>query len=193
LGFELTATIVVAVGRLSSEKRHHILIDSMKHLSRGHLLIAGDGDERDALKARIAAAGLEERVRLLGNISPSEVDGLLAAGDVFAMSSQFEGLSLALVEAMTAGLPVVATDIPPIRDVVVDDQDRPAGVLMNSTDPERWAEAILKLIENPKLSAEYGERARVRARAFDIDRSAIEYVTIAESQLTHITRSSKLL
>ena len=102
LGFESTTKVVLAVGRLTAQKRHHVLIDSMNHLPDGHLVIAGEGEDRAALEARVAASGLQNRVRLLGNVSPSEVAGLLAAADVFAMPSEFEGLSLALLEAMAA-------------------------------------------------------------------------------------------
>ncbi len=183
LGFHATDKLVVAIGRLSPQKRHHVLIDTMKHLPGTQLLIAGEGELRAELEAQIAAANLQGRVRLPGNISPDDVATLLAAADVFAMASEFEGLSLALVEAMAAEIPIVASDIAPIRDVVIDDASRPAGILIPSTDAEVWAAAIKELIVNDTLAEEYGRRARARARAFDIDRSAAAYIDIAESQM----------
>lgn len=175
--------LVVAVGRLSAQKRHHILIDSIKHIPGIHLLIAGEGEDRAALEARVAASGAADRIRLLGNVSPGEVGQLLTAADVFAMASEFEGLSLALVEAMATGVPIVASDIPPIREVIVDEADRPAGILLDSTDPTRWAQAMLELTSTVEINDKFGRRALRRAQAFDIDRSAYEYVSIAESRM----------
>jgi len=181
-GLEHDEKLVVAVGRLSAQKRHQILIDAMNHLPMTRLLIAGDGEDRAELEARIVASRLQSRVRLLGNIPPNQVAELLTAADVFAMASEFEGLSLALVEAMAAGLPIVGSDIPQISDVVVDDAGRSAGTLIASTNPKEWADAILEVTATDGIGEEYGRRARQRARAFDIDQSALEYISIAESQ-----------
>jgi glycosyltransferase involved in cell wall biosynthesis len=183
LGLNSADKLVVAVGRLSAQKRHHLLIDAMNHVPNVRLLIAGEGEDRPELEARIASTGLRDRVRLLGNVSPGHVARLLTAADVFAMASEFEGLSLALVEAMAAGVPIVASDIPPIREVVVDDADQAAGILIGSTLPTDWAAAILKLTRKEGMAHEYGARARRRAHDFDIDHSAAQYVTIAESRL----------
>jgi glycosyltransferase involved in cell wall biosynthesis len=183
LGLNPAANLIVAVGRLTAQKRHHVLIDSMQHVSGGHLWIAGEGEDRGALEARIAAAGSQERVRLIGNVSPGDVRQLLTAADVFAMASEFEGLSLALVEAMAAGVPIVASDIPPIREVLVDDIGVPSGILVKSTEPAEWADAIVRVTGSDELNQQYSRRAQRRAQSFDIDRSASEYVAIAEARL----------
>jgi len=83
---------------------------------------------------------------------------------------------------MAAGLPIVGSDIPQISDVVVDDAGRSAGTLIASTNPKEWADAILEVTATDGIGEEYGRRARQRARAFDIDQSALEYISIAESQ-----------
>jgi glycosyltransferase involved in cell wall biosynthesis len=183
LGLDPARKLVVAVGRLTAQKRHHVLIDGMQHLPGCDLWIAGEGEDRGVLEARIAAAGSRDRIRLIGNVSPADVSQLLAAADAFAMASEFEGLSLALVEAMAAGLPIVASDIPPIREVLVDDIGMPAGILIKSTDSTEWAAAIGRLIDSRELNESYSRRAQRRAQSFDIDRSAYEYVAIAEARL----------
>lgn len=183
LGLDPTDALVIAIGRLTAQKRHQLLIDSMKGLPGTHLLIAGEGEDRPDLERRIFSSDLQNRVRLLGNVSPDEVGRLLLAADVFAMASEFEGLSLALVEAMAAGLPIVASDIPTISDVIVDDSGEAAGILVGSAEPEDWCCAISEMTRNDDVAERYGRRARSRARAFDIDQSALAYVGIAESQV----------
>jgi glycosyltransferase involved in cell wall biosynthesis len=183
VGVAASEKLVVAIGRLSPQKRHHVLIDTMRRLPGMRLLIAGEGELRPELEALISASALDERVQLIGNLSPDRVQMLLRAADVFAMASEFEGLSLALVEAMAAGLPIVASDIAPIRDVVIDDSGQPAGILLASTSADIWAQSIRSVMTTDQLQQDYGRRARDRARAFDIDRSAVEYVSIAESQV----------
>jgi glycosyltransferase involved in cell wall biosynthesis len=183
LGLQPPDKLIVAIGRLSAQKRHHILIDSMKYIPGIHLLIAGEGEDRAALEGRVAASKAADRIRLLGNVSPGEVRQLLMAADVFAMASEFEGLSLALVEAMATGVPIVASDIAAIREVVVDEAERSAGILLDSTEPAKWAEAILELTSTTEVNDKFGRRALRRAQAFDIDRSAYEYVALAESRV----------
>jgi glycosyltransferase involved in cell wall biosynthesis len=116
--------VLVTVGRLEPVKRHDLLLDAFARLcaerraQRVHLWIAGDGSTRAATAARIAALAPDGAARLLGQ--RADVARLLAAADLFVLSSDSEGMPVALLEAMAAGLPCVARAVGGIPEVVVD-------------------------------------------------------------------------
>lgn len=112
--------LFVSVGRQAAQKNQVQLVDAFAHVRASvkdaHLAIAGlDGDASEALRDRIAERGLGESVHVLGY--RQDVPVLLASADVFLFTSLAEGLGTAVMEAMAAGLPVVAFDIPPVREV----------------------------------------------------------------------------
>ena len=113
LGFSATDRIILTVARLTEQKGHASLIAAAPTILAAHpnakFVFAGEGPEREALEVSIAQHGLTDSFRLLGN--RNDVEDLLAASDLFVLPSYFEGLPLALLEAMAAGVPVVATRI----------------------------------------------------------------------------------
>ena len=113
---ESNAPLVVSVGRLEKQKAMDILIRAISLLDGVHLAIVGDGSQRPELTALIEKLGVGERVHLLG--SRSDIPQLLKAADVYVQSSAWEGFGIAVVEAMAAGLPVVASRVPGLADVV---------------------------------------------------------------------------
>ena len=114
-----------------------------------------DGHASPQIEALAADPALQGRVRLLGH--RDDVAEVLAAGDVFAFPSLFEGLGGAVIEAMALGLPVVATSLPALREVV---EDGGNAVLVEPGDPAQLAEALDRLLGDPALLAEYGRRSR---------------------------------
>jgi glycosyltransferase involved in cell wall biosynthesis len=162
VGFErsdLTSRVVMAVGRLAHQKGFDILIDAFRIVADRHpdwsLHIYGTGRSRRALAEQIRRLGLTGSVVLKG--FSSELPRDLAGGSIFAMSSRFEGFSLALVEAMAVGLPPVAFACPqgPIEII----QDGVDGVLVPPEDTLALATGICSLIENPQRRAELGAAA----------------------------------
>ncbi|WP_431981300.1 glycosyltransferase [Streptomyces qinglanensis] len=129
LGLAPDAFVVAGVGRLVPGKRFDTLVDAVAALPGAHLLLAGDGPELPALRARAAALGAGDRVRLLGECAGGpgagqpprgtapDVPGVLAAADVFASPSPEESFGLAAVEALAAGLPVLYAACPAIEDL----------------------------------------------------------------------------
>ncbi len=117
LGLPDAVSVVLVLGALSPEKNVGAAIDALGHLEGASLLIAGDGPERDTLE-RIAAARLDTRVRFLGVVS--EPQRVLAAADVLLLTSRTEGMPGVAIEAGLSGLPVVATDVGAVREVVLD-------------------------------------------------------------------------
>lgn len=117
-----TATWIVAVGRLDTQKDPGLLLSAFERLvSTGHhlaLLLIGDGVLRSELEEWVLARGLSSRVHFLGLRGPRDVATILGAADVFALSSAYEGMPMAVLEALGSGLPVAATEVGEIRKVV---------------------------------------------------------------------------
>lgn len=171
LGLEPSHKVVLTVGRIMPPKGHTHLIAAMGQLAGTHpeirLLLAGDGDLRKGLEAKCAAKGLSDRISFLG--SRPDVADLLALADIFVLPSLWEGTSLALLEAMAASRPIVATDIPGNAAVL---GSPPCAVLVPPADSEALAEAISDLLDQPERAAEYGRAARrIVVERFDIRKS----------------------
>ena len=153
--------LIVSVGNLYPVKGHAVLIDALAMLrdrAGWRLAIAGRGEEEPRLLAQAAASGIAARVHLLG--FRSDVADILAAGDLFVMPSLSEGLPLALVEAMSFGLPVVVTRVGGVPEVVTDGVE---GTLVPPSDPAALAAAIRALLDDPARRSREGDAARTRA------------------------------
>jgi glycosyltransferase involved in cell wall biosynthesis len=147
---------VGAVGRLTAQKGLDVLLEAVAGLLAGgvdlDLVIAGRGRDEDRLRA--AAAGLP--VTFAGHVD--DVPAFLAGLDLFCLPSRHEALPLALLEAMAAGLPCVATDVGDVAVAVGED-----AVVVPAGDPEPLAGALAGLLADPALRTDLGARARVRA------------------------------
>jgi len=159
LGLPAEARIVGTIGRLSAQKNHRVLLEAAERVPDAHFGIIGDGPERRSLFALRDRLGLGERVHLLGT-RPNGAR-LVAAFDVFALPSRYEGLPLALLEAMGAGLPVVASDLPETREVIRPDQD---GLLVPCGSASHLSEAVRHLLDSPEAAASMGKSGRERVR-----------------------------
>lgn len=141
---------VVTVGRLTRQKRIHIVIEAVARLAAAGrvvpLTIVGDGPERRALEAAVGRLGLGKQVRFTGAVAPDAVRDLLDGADVFAFPARHEGFGLAAAEALMAGVPiVVAADGGGVLDLA-----RPgaAAEIVPAADPATWAAAIGRLLGN---------------------------------------------
>lgn len=143
--FGVDGPLVASAGNLIALKGHALLIAAVASLPGVTLLIAGEGPERPALEAAIAAAGAADRIRLLGAIPPERLAQLFTAADITALASEREGLSNAWVESLAAGAPVVAPDIGSAREVI----DRPAAGRIVARTPAAFAAAIVGLLADP--------------------------------------------
>ena len=142
--------LIVSVGALIPRKGHDVVIGAMPSLPGATLLIAGEGPERAALAAQIAALGLSDRVRLLGSVPHGELPALLGAADVMALASASEGLANAWVEALACGTPIVVTDAGGAGEVVT---ERRYGRIAARTAPA-FAAAIADVLAHPPEAAE---------------------------------------
>jgi glycosyltransferase involved in cell wall biosynthesis len=113
------------------------------------------GNASEAIAAAVAATGVGHRVRFLGH--RDDVPDVVAAADVFVFPSRYEGLGGSLLEAMALGVPVVASDVPAIREIV---GAGPAGILVPVDDVDAWASAVRSLLDDPAQRAALGARGR---------------------------------
>lgn len=165
LGLPEGARVAAVVATFKRQKGHQYLIEAAAPVIARypdlHILFIGDGELRGALEAQTRAAALEAHIHFLG--SRHDVPNLLAASDYFILPSLWEGLSMALVEAMATGLPVVATDVSGTNQVMIDGE---TGLLVPPGDARRLAEAMLGLLAAPERARAMGEAARRRVEGF---------------------------
>ena len=179
LGLAPDDVLVLAVGSLYPVKGHAVLIDAvagMEPAARPFVAIAGSGFEEDNLRGRIEARGVQDRVRLLGY--RADVPDLLAAADIYVMPSLSEGMPMAMIEAMLAARPVLASDTGGIGELISGPE---LGMLVPPGDPAALRRGILKLAGDPALRARLGEAGRRRAEAdFTATAMAERYVRLYE-------------
>jgi glycosyltransferase involved in cell wall biosynthesis len=174
LGFFPGQTVV---GTLACLKAQKAPLDFVEAAAAAHardpemrFFLAGDGELRPAVEERIRERGLEGVVRLLG--WRRDVPDLLHAMDLFLLTSRFEGLPRAVLQAMAAGVPVVATDVDGTPEVV---RDGVTGDLVPPADPVAAADRLVALARDPGRRARYAERAReVLKESFDVNRMVTE-------------------
>jgi glycosyltransferase involved in cell wall biosynthesis len=165
---------VVACGRLKALKGFSTLIDALAVVRErvpAHLWIVGEGEQRASLERKIARLGLGGCVRLLG-FRPNPYR-YMAAADVFALSSRFEGFGNVIVEAMACGAPVVSADCPyGPREII---EDGVNGILVEPASAASLARGILRVLEDKELKRRLASNGFERARDFEADSIAREY------------------
>lgn len=166
---------LVCVGRLSPEKGQHCLLEALEKLGPAiisvYTVFIGTGDQLNSLIAESIKLEIQDRVSFVGlqqNVYP-----WLFHADIFVLASDWEGISLAILEAMAAGLPVIATDVGGNPEVVVDGE---TGVLVPPRNPQALAGAILQLAANPIERQRMGLAGRQRVeKYFSIQETARKF------------------
>jgi glycosyltransferase involved in cell wall biosynthesis len=148
------ANLVVTASRLSPQKALHVMIEAMGGVD-ATLLIGGEGPLENELRSRADALGIAERVRFVG--FRTDVADLIAAADVFCLSSVWEGVPLAAMEAVQLGTPVVATDVGGTGELIV---DRVSGRLVSPGDPKALAAALTEVLADGDARRSYVDAAR---------------------------------
>ncbi|MDH5527849.1 MAG: glycosyltransferase [Nitrospirota bacterium] len=178
LGIETGEPVIVMVANLNPVKDHATALAAIDALHRSgchpHLVVAGEGPLRERLKEKARQLGLEKWTHFIGR--RDDVSPVLKAGDLFLLCSHTEGLSNAVLEAMAARMPVVATRVGGNPEVVVDGE---TGFLVAAGDTEGIAGALEKLIHDPVLREKMGLAGWRRVvEEFSLDRMVRAYVGV---------------
>jgi glycosyltransferase involved in cell wall biosynthesis len=178
LGIAPTARLVGSVGRLTRQKGHDLLIDALAEpgLDDVHLLLAGVGEEQGRLQAQIEARGLAARAHFAGY--RRDIPRILGALDVYAHPARFEGMPNALLEAMAAGCPVVASAIDGNADLI---EDGHHGWLVPPDEPPALAAALRAALDYPAEARRRGAAARERAMC----RYSLEAMVVAWEEVLY--------
>jgi len=187
LGLPSGAPVIGTVAVLRAQKALQVLLEATATLRSRlpglQLLVVGDGPERAALERRAGELGLDGGVRFLG--TRTDVPDVLRALDVAVVSSDYEGLPLSVLEYMAAGLPVVATRVGGVPEVV---EHGTTGLLVERRDPAALAGAVLSLLRDPERRARMGLAGRERQRrAFSIE----AFVGRVESLYEELRRAAR--
>jgi glycosyltransferase involved in cell wall biosynthesis len=162
LGLDDDDFVVGIVARLSAQKAHHVLFEAFNLLLRLHprarLVVVGGGEREGELHELASGLRIASYVRFTGN--RRDVQALLPAFDVACLSSVHEGVPVTVIEAMAAGLPVVATDCGSLPDMITDGDQ---GFIVPVGDSAALAERLTTLAEDPELRRRQGDAARNRA------------------------------
>lgn len=149
LGIHGPRRLLVTVGRLDHQKNPLLLLDAFREASAQmddlHLAMVGDGELRGRVAAAIRDANLEQKISLLGVKGPADIARLLQASDLFVLSSAYEGMPIAVLEALASGVPVATTDVGEIRLVV---QPGLTGEISTGQTPVELAAAIVGALAN---------------------------------------------
>lgn len=161
--------VIAMIGRMHAIKGHRGMLQMMPNIIAACpdavLLLVGDGPERADYEVMADKLGLGGHVRFLGQ--RNDIPELLTAADIVVVPSQSEGLSLAAIEALAAGRPVVAYAVGGLPEVVNDGSD---GTLVKSGDQDAFARAVISLLNDPQRLSRYGQQAACAAERFSLER-----------------------
>jgi sugar transferase (PEP-CTERM/EpsH1 system associated) len=175
--FELpeSAFMVGSIGRLDELKNYEVLIAALGQLKDSlpevHLAVLGDGPRKERLSALAEELGIAKRVHLLGFRNRPE--SFLAALDIFALPSKYEGMSNVVLEAMSSGLPIVCADLPSHREVFSPGVE---GEMVNPSTAELWAERLAELYQNAQRRRAMGLAAHTKVvEKFSLEKMVCDY------------------
>jgi glycosyltransferase involved in cell wall biosynthesis len=172
---------VLCVGRLESQKGHLTLLEAIEPLldryPRVHVLIVGDGPLREDLLKWIASYGRSDRIHLAG--WQPDVPGLMRAAAVFVLPSLWEGMPNVVLEAMAAGLPVIASDVEGVREVITHGQ---TGLIVNLSAMGDLESKLVNVLDAPHEASRMALAAQNTIReAFTVDRAVAAYTALYRS------------
>ena len=183
LGLPDGAQVLLSIGRMEEQKGIDTLIDAFARIAtrvpRAHLVLVGDGPDREHLNARIVSLGLADRVVLLGR--RTDIPQLLAGATAFVLASRWEGMPNVVLEAMAAALPVIATRVEGTTELLTEGE---TGWLVPADDPEALANRMETVLTNPAAARQVGREAQQSVtNHFTVDAMIARYVAIYRTLL----------
>ena len=189
MGLDLRGKKVLSfVGVLDPRKNVEFLFDVMERLPDDVVLLIAGGDPShmkgrlERLKAECARRRLDERVRFLGTVTGAQKGAVLAGTDVFVFPSLLEGFGMAVVEAMSVGVPCVVSDRASLPEIV---EDGVNGFLANPEDASDFASKIVRLLENSELRRKFSEAGRATAAKYSWRNTAYRQLRVLREMLGH--------
>lgn len=179
LGLREDRVYAIAVSRLVKRKAYPDLIEALARagVPELELIIAGDGPEEPALRARAAELGIADKVHFLGHVDETRKYQFLAAADCFALATLHEGFGIVYQEAMSCGLPIATTNCGGQTDFLEDGEN---ALLTPPGDPDALARSLARLARDPALRARLGARNRADIAEHHIEAVAREYLRCFE-------------
>ncbi len=172
---------ILYIGRLEPIKGIDVLIrafyDLVKERGDVELVLVGNGSMERRIREIARSGRLRGKIRLVGVVPYGSVGRILAGGGILTLPSRMEGLPMAMLQGMAAGLPIVATAVGGIPDVLRDGRN---GLVVRPNSPDSLKKALEVLLEDEELARRLGEAAREDARPFSLDRVARMYANLVE-------------
>ena len=204
LGVDARTTLLCSVGRLIPDKGHAYLLESLSHLDRPSselgLVLVGDGPEDGTIRETASDLGLENRVHMIGY--RSDVTSVFKDVDIFVLPSLEEGIPVTVLEAMACSLPVIATTVGGVADLV---DDGTTGILVPPAEDWTRSEhlrrqpddgaiaeltrAIEQMVDDRELRSRYARQGRERVNEFDLERLTDQYEDLYYRRLDQGSRS----
>jgi len=186
-GIHPDAIVFTSVARLEPQKNPLLALKALSKMgnARAHLVLLGDGSLREQVAEYVQSNDLASRVHLLGK--QNDIPNILAASDVFVLGSNWEGNPLAVMEAMAAGLPVIATEVGGVPELVRSGEE---GILVRAGDWSAFADAMQELLNDSEKRIAMGHAARTRAfNEFRVERMVQQYADLYQEAVTKSRRT----
>ena len=175
--------VIISIGRLAPEKNWETLLRAAAQVCSQHpdmrLVLIGDGPDKQSLEVLAAELGISERVSFIGRLPFEDVPTYLKAADMFSFASITETQGLVTIEAMAAGLPIVAVDGSGTHDIVDNGKE---GFLVEN-DPNALAYAINEMLSDPEEMKQFSDNALKKAKTFDMDRLGKQIIKVYEQAI----------
>lgn len=171
---------VISVGTISAQKHYDLLIDTVVELKKvqsssdfAKFVIAGNGTDLEAMRALARDKSVEDCVEFLGE--RSDISELMAQSDIYLNTSRYEGMPVALLEAMASGLPIIATRVAGNTELISHEEN---GLLCPLDDPQALAEGLLRMLSDTHLYRRCSERAIAKSATFSIEATAGKHIEL---------------
>ena len=177
-GLPQDAVVFTMIGRLSEEKNVLNAVRAAARTPGAYLALAGDGPLREAVQECIRESGASERIVLVGSLDHQNAIDLLAASDVFVQISFYEGRSLAMLEAIAIGRPVIASDIPAQREALTLSNGNLAGLVCDPADIDSISAAMGRLVSDAPLRQQLSASVSLLKDGLDLGRMGDAYASL---------------
>ncbi|MFK4810326.1 glycosyltransferase family 4 protein [Devosia sp. ZW T5_3] len=188
LGIPANTPLLVSSGRLAAQKNHATAIAALPLMPGAHLAIAGDGELRDTLVAQAIRLDVNDRLHLLGNLDRPALSALLTSADIYLFPSTWESFGLAGVEAAMLGLPILAADLPVLREVLAPAATLGLAAFHAPSDAAQFAAAVSAMLAQPPSPQQRAASASAMQAQHGIEPMISAYCRLLETLPPRVKR-----